>query len=71
MTSNITTTSGDTFTWDDQARLAYLIHIRFGRDITSGVAAWRRLLQNSTTPNQFEDLVNRGALLAIEEGTKQ
>lgn len=69
--TNITTTTGETFTWDDHCRLAWLIHLRFGRDIEAGAAAWRRLLQNSATASDFEQLVNEGGLLAVEEGTKK
>jgi len=69
--SSITTTAGETFTWDDHARMAWLIHLRFGRSIQSGAAGWRRLMQNSCTDSQFEELVNAGALLAVEEGGKR
>jgi len=61
------TTAGETFKWDDHCRLAYLIHVRFGRDLEAGAAAWRRLLQNSCPVDQFEQLVNEGALLALED----
>ena len=69
MNRTITTTCGERFTWDDHARMAWLIHIRFGRNIQSGAAGWRRLMQNSCTDSQFEELVNAGSLLAVEEGT--
>jgi len=69
MDRTITTTCGERFTWDDHARMAWLIHIRFGRNIQSGAAGWRRLMQNSCTDSQFEELVNAGSLLAVEEGT--
>jgi hypothetical protein len=68
---NITTTSGETFSMNDHARMAWLIHLRFGRNISAGAAAWRRMLQNSATDSDFEELVNAGALLAVEEGTRR
>ena len=66
--SNITTTCGEQFSMDDHARLAFLIHRRWGRDIAAGASAWRRLFQNSCTDQMFEDLVNQGALLSVEPG---
>jgi len=66
--SDITTTCGERFSMDDHARLAYLIHVRWGRNIAAGASAWRRLFQNSCTDQQYEDLVNAGALLATENG---
>lgn len=71
MDQGITTTCGEKFTEKDHARLAWLIHLRFGRDVEAGAAAWRRMLQNSCSNAQYEDLVNEGALLAVEEGTKR
>lgn len=65
------TTAGERFTIDDHARMAWLIHLRFGRNIQSGAAAWRRMLQNGCTDSDFEELVNAGALLAVEEDTKR
>lgn len=65
------TTCGERFTMDDHARLAWMVHLRFGRNIPSGAAAWRRMLQNGCTDGDFEELVNAGALLAIEEDTKR
>lgn len=66
MDANITTTAGETFSMDDHARMAWLIFVRFGRNIEAGAAAWRRMLQNSATEEDFEELVNAGALLAVE-----
>ena len=57
----ITTTCGERFTREDSAQLAYMIYVRFGRDVAAGAAAWRRMLQNSCTDAQFEELVNEGA----------
>jgi len=64
---SITTTCGETFSYRDHTRLARLIHLRFGKDIEAGAAAWRRLMQNSTTDDQFEMLVNIGYLHALED----
>lgn len=65
---SITTTCGEQFSWKDSCRLAHLIYVRFGRDIEAGAAAWRRLLQNSCTNQDFEELVNEAALHSTEEG---
>lgn len=54
----VTTTSGDTFTGKDHAKLAQLIYARFGRDLSAATAAWRRMLQNSCTEADFEALVH-------------
>lgn len=65
---SITTTNGESFSYDDHCRMAWLIHLRFGRSIEAGAAGWRRLMQNSCTDSQFEAMVNQGAFLAVAEG---
>ena len=67
---DVTTTNGETFTYDDHCRMAVLIHIRFGRSTTSAAAAWRRMMQNSCTDSDFEAMVIHGSNLAVEEGTR-
>lgn len=55
---NIRTTNGKTFTAEDHYALARLIYKRFGCDPEAAVAAWRRLLQNNATTEDFLQLVN-------------
>jgi hypothetical protein len=56
----VTTTNGEIFTAVEHVDLARLIHKRFGRDIESACAAWRRLLENNTTVSQFKELLYYG-----------
>jgi len=60
--ANITTTSKETFTHGHACDLAWMIYLRFGRDMPSAAAAWRRLLQNNCTDAQFADLVEHSDL---------
>lgn len=53
----IKTVSGEWFEAEESAQLAFLIWKRWGRDLPAAAAAWRRLMQNSTTDAQFEALV--------------
>lgn len=62
------TTAGETFTDDSYFRMAWLVYVRFGRSIKSGADAWRRMLQNCCTNDDFEEMVNKGALLSVEDG---
>lgn len=54
----VTTTAGETFSYEESCQLAGLIFKRFGRDIAAAAAAWRRLLQNSCTDEQFQEMVD-------------
>lgn len=59
MDKDIITTCGERFTEANSRELARLVFVRFGRDITAALCAWRRLLQNSCTLEQFYDLLGR------------
>jgi hypothetical protein len=48
------------FTERDSAALAFLIFRRWGRDLAAATSAWRRLLGNSCTEDQFAALVSAG-----------
>jgi hypothetical protein len=65
---SITTTNGETFTYDDHCRMAVMVHIRFGRSIPASVAAWRRMMQNDCSEGDFEMMVIHGFNLNLEEG---
>ena len=67
---DITTTNGDKFSYDDNCRMAVMVHIRFGRSIAASTEAWRRMLQNSCPQADFEAMVIHGFNLAVEEGTR-
>jgi hypothetical protein len=53
----VKTTSGEVFTGRDTVQLAQLVYRRFGGDLYSATLAWQRLLENNTTPEQFEKLL--------------
>jgi len=55
---DVTTTAGDLFTHHMSAQMARLVYVRFGRDAEAAAAAWRRMLQNTTTTAEFEALVS-------------
>lgn len=55
---DVKTTANETFTGAESAQLAALIFKRFGRNEETAAAAWRRLLQNNCTTDQFMALVN-------------
>ena len=55
---DIKTTSGETFSYHNSCLMAYLVYLRFGRDLDSATAAWNRLLQNNCTKDQFFGLVD-------------
>ena len=55
---DVTTTSGQKFSGEDSAKLAYLVFRRFGDDYEAGAEAWRRMLQNDCPTYKFEELVN-------------
>jgi len=54
----ITTTARETFTTAESTDMARLVFKRFGRDPEAAAAAWRRLLQNGCTVDDFLDLVH-------------
>lgn len=54
--TTITTTFGTEFDIEDTQLLAMLILNRFGNDYSSAAHAWRRLLQNSCSENDFKFL---------------
>jgi len=53
----ITTTNGESFSLDEHKKLARLVYKRWGRDLEAATVAWRRLFQNSTTTDQFQELI--------------
>jgi hypothetical protein len=59
MSKDIITTCGERFTEANSRELARLVFVRFGRDSAAALSAWRRLLQNSCTLDQFFDLIGR------------
>lgn len=63
---SVTTTCGEVFSENDTADLAFMVYRRFGRDIDYAHSAWMRLLGNNCTVRSFENLVNKGALHAVE-----
>jgi hypothetical protein len=63
----ITTTNGEQFTLKDHAKMAYMIYVRFGRDMASACAAWRRMLQNSTEEYEFAGLVEMGGGAVMDD----
>jgi len=59
MNNYITTTAGETFLHEESCQLAALIFKRFGRDVAIAASAWRRLLRNSCTDEQFWEMVEQ------------
>lgn len=56
---NVTTTAGETFSFEEHCQLAALVFKRFGRDIPAAASAWRRLLQNCCSDEQFKEMVDK------------
>lgn len=54
---DITTTSGETFTYEETCQLAALIYKRFGSSLGHAAAHWRRLMQNDTSSAEFAQLL--------------
>jgi len=52
----VTTTAGERFTPEDSVTLAKLVLKRFGYDKAAAAAAWRRLLGNGCSDDDFEVL---------------
>jgi hypothetical protein len=57
-TIHTTAPGRETFTTAESTDLARLVFKRFGRDPETAAAAWRRLLQNGCTVDDFLDLVH-------------
>lgn len=58
---NVTTTNGEVFTGEQSAKLAFLVYVRFGRNLGSAHSAWKRMLQNNCSLMHFSELVDAGA----------
>jgi hypothetical protein len=67
----IATTCGEAFTPEMSSDLAFFVFKRFGRNISSATAAWRRMLENNCYQTTFARLVRESqhydALAADEE----
>lgn len=55
--NGVETTAGEVFSGENTELMALLIYKRFGRDQEAATAAWRRLLGNSATTDDFMKLV--------------
>lgn len=55
--STITTTDGEAFTIEESRQLARLVLKRFGNNLIAATRAWRRLLQNDCTIEDFQALI--------------
>ena len=55
--TDVVTTKGETFSHIESCRMAYLIWKRFGKNKRSAAAAWRRMLENNCSDEQFMGLV--------------
>lgn len=53
----VTTTAGEKFDTVRSRRLAWDVFERFGYDLDAAAAAWRRLMENGTTPHHFAQLL--------------
>lgn len=49
--------NGDIWNGEDTCALAGMIYRRWGRDLNSAAAAYRRLMQNSCTDDQFAEML--------------
>jgi hypothetical protein len=65
----ITTTDRKKFTNTDHYDMARLVYKRFGHSPEAAAAAWRRMLQNSATVEDFMGLVNAPTHTPNCEGT--
>ena len=57
----VTTTNGKPFSEAEHAMLALLVYRRFGEDVSAASAAWRRMMQNATTDEDFTGLLDLAA----------
>lgn len=55
--TDVTTTAGETFSYEDHADMALMVYRRFGYDVDAAAAAWRRMLQNNASTGDFMDLL--------------
>lgn len=67
--ASVRTTSGETFSGEEAAQLAALIYKRFGWELPAAAAAWRRLLGNNCSDDQFRDLAEF-ATTAVRRGLR-
>lgn len=51
--TSIKTTAGEEFTVEQHGELARMIYVRFGRNYPTAHAAWKRLMQNNCTLQEF------------------
>lgn len=58
--NDVIANDGCVFTYKDHAALAFLIWRRWGRDMAAGAVAWRRLLQNDCSDEDYAALVKLG-----------
>ena len=56
----VTTTNGSKFTGEQSAELAILVYKRFGCNMASACAAWRRMLENNCREADFAALIMAG-----------
>jgi len=65
---DVVTTRGETFTGEQSAEMAYMIYVRWGRDIGAAHSAWKRLHQIPNAPLRgFIELVETGLYVKIEK----
>jgi hypothetical protein len=64
---DITTTAKEVFTVNMSCQLAMLIHKRFGWDNEAAASAWRRLLQNSCSTEEFVEMATMGRRFTVAE----
>lgn len=65
---DIKTTSGEIFTAEESCALAKMIYKRYGYDVKSAAAAWRRMLQNSCPDDMFEKMVRTSRPSEVHNG---
>lgn len=58
MKLDVYTENKEVFTESDSCDLAWLIYRRFGRNLDNACQAWRRLLINDCSVNEYKNLVN-------------
>jgi hypothetical protein len=59
--ATVTAVGGEKFTGEESALMAALIYKRFGWELPAAAAAWRRLLGNSCSDEEFADLAGFAA----------
>ena len=53
----VTTTAGEKFDYRQFSQLAHLVYKRFGNNLASATAAWRRMLENDATESDFQEML--------------